>query len=415
MAKEIFISYSRKDFDKVKAIKDEIDRELGIKCWMDLDGIESGEQFENKIITAINDHNTMLFMLSTHSMNSIYALKELKFAQLKKKRVILVYIESCQMSDEFLFNYSMYDTVEWANSLQHDKLLKNLRQWFGSTQQTEPIDAGPTDPKEQFQLGEKYYSIQAKYDDAVRWYRRAAEQGYAPAQNNLGMCFYNGKGVPKDYGQAVMWCRKAAEQGHANAQYNLGFFYYNGKGVSIDYEQGVKWYRKAAEQGHTDAQYLLGKHLIKQSYYHGNGSKEDDKEAFLWFMKAAEKGHIKAQYYLGGFCYKYGYGVAKNYTESIKWLLCSAEHGDAQAQNALGDSYEWGRGVEKDMTKAIKWYEKSAEQGNRSAVHTLAYMYLNGWGVPKDFDRAATYFVKLAKLGDKEAIKWLEEHNRTPL
>ena len=128
MAKEIFISYSRKDFDKVKAIKDELDRELGIKCWMDLDGIESGEQFENKIISAIKDHDTMLFMLSANSMNSIYALKELKFAQLKKKRVILVYIESCQMSDEFLFNYSMYDTVEWANSLQHNKLLNNLQE-----------------------------------------------------------------------------------------------------------------------------------------------------------------------------------------------------------------------------------------------------------------------------------------------
>ena len=50
MAKEIFISYSRKDFEKVKAIKNEIDSELGIKCWMDLDGIESGEQFENKTL-----------------------------------------------------------------------------------------------------------------------------------------------------------------------------------------------------------------------------------------------------------------------------------------------------------------------------------------------------------------------------
>ena len=53
MAKEIFISYSRKDFDKVKAIKDEIDHELGINCWMDLDGIESGEEFMSKIIAAI--------------------------------------------------------------------------------------------------------------------------------------------------------------------------------------------------------------------------------------------------------------------------------------------------------------------------------------------------------------------------
>lgn len=135
MAKEIFISYSRKDFDKVKAIKDEIDHELGLDCWMDLDGIESGDQFEDVIISAINAHDTMLFMLSYNSMNSQFALDELNFAKMKGKRVVLLFIEPCQMTDKFCFKYSKYDTIDWNDPLQHKKLISNLHKWFSNNVQ----------------------------------------------------------------------------------------------------------------------------------------------------------------------------------------------------------------------------------------------------------------------------------------
>ena len=68
MANEVFISYSRKDFEKVRDIKDEIDHLVGINCWMDLDGIESGELFKKVIFSAINRHDTLLFMLTPQSL-----------------------------------------------------------------------------------------------------------------------------------------------------------------------------------------------------------------------------------------------------------------------------------------------------------------------------------------------------------
>ena len=58
-----------------------------------------------------------------------------------------------------------------------------------------------------------------------------------------------GKGVDEDDQQAVLWYRKAAEQGHADAQYRLGSMYDQGKGVDEDDQQAVLWYRRAAEQG----------------------------------------------------------------------------------------------------------------------------------------------------------------------
>ena len=53
--------------------------------------------------------------------------------------------------------------------------------------------------------------------------------------------------VPKDYTEAGKWYRKAAEQGHASAQFNLGCAYASGRGLPQDYAEAVKWYRKAAE------------------------------------------------------------------------------------------------------------------------------------------------------------------------
>ena len=54
--------------------------------------------------------------------------------------------------------------------------------------------------------------------EAVKLYRKSAEQGLSAAQNNLGWCYAYGEGVTKDMSEAVKWYRKAAEQGHAEAK-----------------------------------------------------------------------------------------------------------------------------------------------------------------------------------------------------
>ena len=76
--------------------------------------------------------------------------------------------------------------------------------------------------------------------EAVRWYRLAADQGHAVAQFNLGVHYYNGKGVPQDDVEALAWYRKAAEQWYADALYNLGVMYSTGRGVPQD---GVEAYK----------------------------------------------------------------------------------------------------------------------------------------------------------------------------
>ena len=70
-----------------------------------------------------------------------------------------------------------------------------------------------------------------RYNQAYPLYRRAAEQGYADAQNMLGDMYRIGRGVRQDYAEALKWFRKAADKGHPSAQNCIGEMYWSGQGV----------------------------------------------------------------------------------------------------------------------------------------------------------------------------------------
>lgn len=92
------------------------------------------------------------------------------------------------------------------------------------------------------------------YDDAVKWYRKAAEKGTSWGQFNLGLSYGRGQGVPQDYTEAMKWFLKAAEQDEAMSQHSLGGMYEKGLGVAADYVEAYKWFHLAAGHGIPDAE-----------------------------------------------------------------------------------------------------------------------------------------------------------------
>jgi len=144
MKRDIFISYSRRDIDLVKQIKGEIEKCIGVQCWMDITGIESGSpRFTKDIVNGINNCKVFLFMLSSHSQESKFALRELNFAYNKKDilgiHVVIVNIDNCRFIDEFEFMYGLTDAILWTDTSQHDKLIKDLKSWIA------PIDKAEAD------------------------------------------------------------------------------------------------------------------------------------------------------------------------------------------------------------------------------------------------------------------------------
>jgi TPR repeat protein len=157
--------------------------------------------------------------------------------------------------------------------------------------------------------------------------------GDAEAQYKLGVHYYNREtGTPAykyrsraDTAKALKWFRKAAEQGHAKAQCVLGYYCCRDANfgflahvsfffVERNEIEGVKWFRKAAVQNYAEGQNNLG-----NCYANGQGVERDEVEAVKWYRKAAEQNYDYAQKNLGC-CYRDGQGVTKDIVEACKWF-----------------------------------------------------------------------------------------------
>ena len=117
------------------------------------------------------------------------------------------------------------------------------------------------DPSAQFVVGKIFDygngGVEQNQEVAVRWYRRAAEQGYPGAQFNMGNCCQLGEGVAMNKEEAVYWYRQASLQGDADSQYMLGLCYASGEGVTKNARKAIEWFKESSRQGHRLAQDIL--------------------------------------------------------------------------------------------------------------------------------------------------------------
>ena len=128
---DVFISYSRKDFDEVEALVAQLKQAIPtLSYWFDLTGIESGDDFEERIISAIDNSAFVLFALSENSMQSTWTKDEVMYAKNTGKRVLPVLLNGAVLSDGwFLFKFGRVDCIDSTNPLQVAKLVRNLSQW----------------------------------------------------------------------------------------------------------------------------------------------------------------------------------------------------------------------------------------------------------------------------------------------
>ncbi|MCX6996918.1 MAG: tetratricopeptide repeat protein [Kiritimatiellaeota bacterium] len=198
-------------------------------------------------------------------------------------------------------------------------------------------------------------------NENVNDYRKAAEAGDGEAQFALAMQCYEAK----KYGEFVKWLRKSAKQGFAPAQDKLGIFYaisskrkYNPCpqviNISQNYTKAVFWYRKAAKQGYERAI----RHLA-QLYHDGIGVPQSYIEAAKLYRKGAKLGFPRMQAQLAWY-YTMGFGVPRRYAEAAKWYRKAAELGNSYAQYELGQLYVIGRNVPYDLVNAFAWISLAA-------------------------------------------------------
>lgn len=270
-------------------------------------------------------------------------------------------------------------------------------------------EAGRGDKEAQFRLGQMYSKgtgAPKNETEAVKWYRKAAEQNQLDAMHNLAKLYSAGQGVPKNEVEAFRLENKAAEKGHVYAQNGLGLHYLEGRGVSHDSKEAIKWLKKAADQGLSDAQSNLGK-----LYLVGDSVRIDYAEAFRWYQKAAVTGGAEAQFNLCSM-YRNGQGVKKNMQTAYQWCCKSADNGNLQAQVAAGIfAYGTFPEITPDHKKAIYWWSQAANKGYADAQFLLGMAYDSGKAVPKNPVEARRWYELAAKQGNPQAISRLSRKN----
>lgn len=153
-------------------------------------------------------------------------------------------------------------------------------------------DAG--DPESQNAVGEMLTDgkkgVTIDTVEAAVLFRKAAIQGFAAGQVNLGLMLEHGQGVIRDEAEAARWYRRAALDGFAEGQFNLARLYEKGKGLPLDLGQAVFWYAKSVNQNFAPAQFTYG--LMHRD---GIGVPRNPAEAIRLFRRAAAQGMTEAR------------------------------------------------------------------------------------------------------------------------
>lgn len=268
-------------------------------------------------------------------------------------------------------------------------------------------------------------------EQALRYFRQAAEGGDADAHAHLGHMYANGVGVDQNNDTAKQYFQGAADAGNPSGQFGLGYMYLTGQSVEQDHRTAFKLFQHASEAGNAEAWFHMG-----VMYLNGWGVKPSHRQALECFTIAAQVGHVLGMYNLavmhlngraglpdvdarlscppalalmkkiaekgswGGLVQQaYEEFMDGNYESAMCHYLQSAEMGSELGQSNAAWMLSHGYGHEGPHAAqlAITLYQRAAEQGNHEALLEVGDSYYYGRGVPRDWPRAAQVYGAASK------------------
>jgi TPR repeat protein len=161
--------------------------------------------------------------------------------------------------------------------------------------------------------------------NAIEYFQRSADLGFAPAEIVLGYFYETGRDTPAEPGQALEWYKKAARQDDPLAQWLVGRLIYSGIAAPRDLNEAATWLEKANAHDNPFAEYLLGKIALERNDYRRSADR---------FRQAAQQGLPQAQQQLA-LLLRDGRGVPLDKVEAYVWMLVSNDSGLRAASSDL--------------------------------------------------------------------------------
>ena len=219
------------------------------------------------------------------------------------------------------------------------------------------------DPDAQYNLGIIYSYVDRSFFDAVKWLRRAAKNGNAPAQYQLAEFYALGLGVSKNPVEAKKWYERSAKQGLPIAEFYLAAVYHVGLGVPRNDERAARWYKKAAQSGFPGAEVKLG-----EMYENGAGVPQNYVKAAEWYRRACKRSQDFAIRSTGLFKNDRHEPIGPN----VQRFRKEVAYAISLARINLGLLYAHGRGVSQDLVQAYKWFHLADALGAERARNLIA-------------------------------------------
>jgi len=188
------------------------------------------------------------------------------------------------------------------------------------------------------------------YNEATKWYKKAAILGDSEARQRL--LEIKAKGLTSHFQPPVPDTWKGGNTSEPESQYDIGV-YLKGIGVEKDAAIAFRWFQLAANQGYAAAQDDLAEMLLK-----GIGVRQNETDAYIWFMRAAQQGLAESQYDLG-LILSHGTksGLPQHFELAYMWFEIAARNGIAEArekQEELANKMDKDR-IGDAISEARRW------------------------------------------------------------
>jgi TPR repeat protein len=237
---------------------------------------------------------------------------------------------------------------------------------------------------------------------AEKWMRQAVDMNTAEGQYKFAELLHdefdtNGFQDQTRFPDAGMWYRKSADQGYAPAEFQLAEMYNSGQLGDDQRSNCIPWYLKAAAQGNADAQAEVGE--LPNLYPNNPLLKQVNTIDAL--TQSAQSGKFDGQYQLAR-RFQFGMGVPKDAAQAFYWMQKAAQNDTDTYHSQQGDAiyhlavmYERGEGVPTNLEQAHEFYLEAASSdsfADPDATCRVGKMYETGEGVPQDDVKAAEYY-----------------------
>ncbi len=248
-------------------------------------------------------------------------------------------------------------------------------------------------------LGDTYQETHAGFapdpEASYRWFRAAADLGYASAYFDTAYALVYGLGVTADPVAGRVWAEQALDgEDRLEVLGFLGEIAYFGLGQPRDFEQALAFYLQAAEEGSAQ-----GALYAAYQYIGGEGTPVDDAAAFPLLQQAIAAEIPEAFAFLAEI-HAAGEVPGADPAQAVALAMRGEELGDGYAATVLGNFHQYGLTdlVAVDLDAARAAYERGLALDDPGAAVNLGELAFYGDGEAGYRVRAYEYFQQAVEL-----------------